>query len=964
MKYYLLITGLMIQMASAETTSLAGNWRFSLDPKAKGQKERWFSSDLKDTIPLPGTTDEAHKSQTKSGGAAEKSIRALTQEADHSTALTSKLTRRFPYEGVAWYQRDIDIPESWKDRRIELELERTKLTSAWIDEIPLGTLDSLTTSHLYPLPLGLPPGKHRLTILVDNRLEKLTRMDMPAFCEAHQVANDTQTNWNGIVGDIRLKATDRIWIENVEVYPDVANKTAKLKISLGNESGLPANGKLSFSCTAPGVNVKEQVEFHGIRDGSTVEATLNLGENAPLWSEVSPALHELTTELSAGTGEKDLNQTRFGLREISTEGTQITVNGQRIMLRGTLNNAVFPLTGYAPMDKASWTKYFTICRDYGLNHVRFHTWCPPRAAFEAADECGIHIQPELANFGGNYGTDYLKRMDSMAEARRILKAYGNSPSFCFLTLGNENLNGREIRAAMVRGLRAEDPRRLFTQASNPDWTICQQNPGDDYWVTMRSKPELEGNVRGSFAHADKPLGHVQSGPANTLHTYEKAISHVTCPLISHEAGNYQVYPTFAEIESYTGILRPLNLEIFRERLSRAGMLDQAGDFFRASGALATINYRAEIETYLRTPKMGGFQLLDLQDYPGQGTALVGILDAFMESKGLITPEQWRMFCNSTVVLGIFPKYTWEAGETFTAKVAVANYGPADLPSSSLTYAIKDESGHVWSEGKLPIALPHGQLSVSPKEISLAFPQEIKKAQKLSLEIGLEGTEFRNQYPLWVYPQAAPARDSSPVKITHQWKETLEELEKGSRVVFIPRKRDFPAKRIDGFFTSDFWCYAMFKQWTGTPEKPHAPGTLGLLIQDKHPALEGFPTDFHSDYQWFDIVMNGCNVILDGLPKGFRPIVQSIDNVDRNHRLGLIFEARVGPGKLLACMSDLASMENKPEARQLLNSLVDYASSEKFSPSTSLDIKMAGKLFASEEKANPDHPDSGKTAASQ
>ncbi len=949
MKYYLLITGLMIQIASAETTSLAGDWRFALDPDGKGQEEKWFSSDLKEMIPLPGTTDAAQKSAKNSGGEAKKSIQALTLEADQPGKLTSKLARLFPYEGVAWYQRDIDIPESWKGKRIELELERTKLTSAWIDDVPLGTLDSLTTSHVYPLPLDLSPGKHRLTILVDNRLEKLTRIDLPAFCEAHQVADDTQTNWNGIVGEIQLKATDRIWIANVAVYPDAAKKTAKLKVWLGNESGQLANGTLNFACTAPGINVKEQVAFRDVRDGGTVEATIHLGENAPLWSEFTPALHELTTELSAATGEKDLDQTRFGLREVSTEGTQFTINGKRTLLRGKCDNAAFPETVHAPMDKASWAKYFATCRDYGLNHVRFHTWCPPRAAFDAADESGIILQPELASFGSNYGTDYLKRMDSMAEARRIFQAYGNSPSFALFSLGNENLKGRDIRAAMVRDLRESDSRFLLTQASNPDWGICQQNLGDDFWITMRSKPGIEGNVRGSFAHADKPLGHVQTGPADTLHNYEKALAHVTIPLIGHEAGQYQVYPRFEEIGKYTGVLRPLNLEIFRERLSRAGMLDQADDFFRASGALATINYRAEIETYLRTPKIGGFQLLDLQDYPGQGTALVGILDAFMESKGLITPEQWRMFCNSTVVLGIFPKYTWEAGETFTAQVAVANYGPDDQSSSSLSYVIKDESGHVWSEGKLPIALPQGQLSFSPKEIAMTFPQEIKAARKLSLEIGLEGTEFKNQYSLWVYPKTTEpsAGDSSPVKITHQWKETLAELEKGSRVVFIPRKSDFPKKRIDGFFTSDFWCYAMFKQWTGTPEKPHAPGTLGLLIQDKHPALEGFPTDFHSDYQWFDIVMNGCNVILDSLPKGYRPIVQSIDNVDRNHKLGLIFEARVGTGKLLACMSDLSSLEGKPEARQLQKSLIDYAASEKFAPSAALDLKTAKKLFASE-----------------
>ena len=104
------------------------------------------------------------------------------------------------------------------------------------------------------------------------------------------------------------------------------------------------------------------------------------------------------------------------------------------------------------------------------------------------------------------------------------------------------------------------------------------------------------------------------------------------------------------------------------------MLDQAHDFFKASGALAVVCYREDIEAALRTPEFGGFQLLDIQDFPGQGTALVGILNVFMENKGMIEPEQWRGFCSETVPLFRMEKYVWTNDETLTGKVQIAHYG--------------------------------------------------------------------------------------------------------------------------------------------------------------------------------------------------------------------------------------------------------------------------------------------------
>ena len=922
-------------VVASETVSLAGTWRFALDPKDLGDKERWFSRGLTDTIRLPGTTDEAKKGEGVLSGQAVESIHPQMLDADRSARFTSHLSRRFPYAGSAWYQRDIDIPETWQGRRIVLRLERTKLSAVWVDDVCLGQRDSLITGHVYGLPDTLSAGRHRLTVRIDSRLEKT-----PA--RGHQVSDDTQTNWNGLLGELCLEMTGRNWIDDVAVYPDAAGHAARVRVTLGNETGRPVKGRLTLVCEAAGVNVQREITFSDARDGHVVEVRLELGHDAPLWDEFQPALHRLAATLTSDGGGGDRRETRFGLRDLSTRGTQFTLNGRAVFLRGKHDACVFPLTGYAPMDKAAWLGYFKTCRDYGLNHVRFHTWCPPRAAFDAADETGFLLQPELGNFGGDFGADTVKRGYSMAEARRIQRSFGNSPSFAMFALGNENFGGRETRADMIRELRELDPRHLYTQASNPDFSTCAQNSGDDYWTTFRSRPGLEGNIRGSYSHADLPLGHVQRGPANTLFDYADALRPVTCPLVSHEVGQYQVFPDFREIDQYTGVLRALNFEIFRDRLAAAGMAEQAHDFFRASGALAVINYREEIEAALRTPGMGGFQLLDLQDFPGQGTALVGILNAFMASKGLVSPEAWRGFCDATVVLAKFPKYTWRAGETFTAEAVVANYGPAGLPATAIAYALTDAQGKEWGRGSVPVRAAQGLVTAAGKPVSCVFPSELRCAEKLALTVSIAGSAVQNRYPLWVYP-AAVATNAVPsgVTVVHRFDAAAQEvLARGGRVVYIPEKAAFPTNSIEGFFASDFWCYPMFRHIAVSNKKPPAPGTLGLLIQERHLALAGFPTAFHSDYQWFDIVMNSCGVILDRWPKGFAPIVQVIDNVDRNHRLGLIFEARVGAGRLLACSADLSALQDKPEAACLLASLLRYAGSDAFEPT----VQVAPELI--------------------
>jgi hypothetical protein len=256
---------------------------------------------------------------------------------------------------------------------------------------------------------------------------------------------------------------------------------------------------------------------------------------------------------------------------------------------------------------------------------------------------------------------------------------------------------------------------------------------------------------------------------------------------------------------------------------------------------------------------------------------------------------------------------------------------------------------VWNSGSVPLSAVQGTVTASNQRVTFEFPREMKRAEKLTFTVKVAGTTIQNQYPLWAYPDTAgkPSESTADVTVTRKPSEALAALGKGERVVYIPEKAAFPHNSIEGFFASDFWCYPMFKSVALSLKKPPAPGTLGLLIQKDHLALAGFPTAYHSDYQWFDIVMNSCGVILDKAPKGFKPIVQVIDNFDRNHKLGLVFEAKVGPGRLLVCTADLKALQEKPEAACLLDSLVRYAGSDAFAPQTAVSPEELGKLLSVE-----------------
>jgi GH18 family chitinase len=933
-----LLDALDAALRGEDVLPLSGVWRFEIDPSDEGLVASWEKRSLSQRIRLPGALqaqgygDDVTVETPWTGEIVDRSFftspRYEPYRRPGQVRVPFWLQPDKHYVGPAWYERDVVVPPEWKGRRVVLHLERPHWqTLVFLDGRPIGSNDSLSTPHEYDLGT-VEPGTHRLTIRVDNR------MVVDVGTNSHSVTDHTQGNWNGIVGRIELRPTAPVWIGDLQVHPRVASRSALVRGRIGNATGRAGRGTLRLEVAAPGgpaVDPKTtEVAWDAV--GGVFEIELPLGASAPLWDEFSPVLHRLTATLEAA-GSRDVRSAAFGLREIGTRGTQFVVNGRKVVFRGTLECAIFPKTGHPPTDVASWRRIVRIAKAHGLNMIRFHSWCPPEAAFRAADEEGFYYQVEAGSWAN--GTtrlgvglpidEWLER-----ETGRILEAYGNHPSFVLFPYGNEPAGrAAEFLAGWVERGKARDPRRLYT--SGAGWP---QIPENQFHVTADPRIQAWGAGLASRVNAKPP---------ETRTDYRDYVRARPVPVVSHEIGQWCVYPSLAERSKYTGYLKARNFDIFADTLAASGMADQADAFVQASGKLQALLYKEDIESALRTPGMGGFQLLDLHDFPGQGTALVGVLDAFWDSKGYVSADAFRRSAGQTVPLARLDRRVFTTADTLEADVEVAHFGPQPLVGARPSWRLVGEDGRTVARGALPrrdVPIDNG-VALGRVSVRLA---KVAAPRRYRLVVGLDGTPFENDWDVWVYPPRVDTAVPSGVSVARSLDAAAETLlRSGGRVVLLvppDRVRGDAQGRVELGFSSIFWNTA----WT----RRQAPHTLGVLLDPKHPALASFPTEGHSNWQWWYLVSRAGAMILDGLPRELRPTVQVIDDWFTNRRLGLVFEARVGKGRLLVTSIDLdRGLETNPVARQMRHSLLRYAGSDRFAPAVDVPADAVRALTAAE-----------------
>jgi len=909
------------QLKRSENINLAGNWGFQIDSLDKGIEEQLLNQKFNDEITLPGSMAEYNKGNdvkvdTKWTGAIwnDKWFKDPTYAEyrdPKNVKISFWLQPKKHYVGVAWYQKTINIPKGWENNVAELFIERGHWeTTLWVDNIKIGISNALAVPQIFNISKKiLSPGKHTITLRIDNRINEI---DLGA--DAHSYSDNTQTNWNGVVGKFNLTRKQEVFISDVQVFPDIFKNKITAKITVINTASKIINSSILLSATTQKGIIAFPPLFKKISlkpDTNFITLSCYMVKKPLLWDEFNPNLYNLSANLTGK--QKDKKIVTFGMRSFKANGKQFTVNGKPIFLRGTLECAIFPKTGYPPTDEAAWLRIYKICKAHGLNHIRFHSWCPPEAAFSAADKMGFYLSVEASSWA--IFSDG-KPVDKFIydEANRIIENYGNHPSFCMMAYGNEprGKNHVPFLTDFVKYFKAKDNRRLYTTAAG--WP---QVPENDFNITPEPRiQQWEAGIK-SLINAQPPTSNYDWTTVNMKWSQ---------PTIAHEIGQWCVYPNFNEMPKYNGVLKSTAFEIFKDRITQNNMLNLADSFVLASGKLQILCYKAEIEAALRTPNYGGFQLLDLHDFPGQGTALVGILDPFWNSKKYISANEFRQFCDTTVLLARLPKMIFTNNQYLTAEVEIAHFGQKSLLNVTTQWILTNASGKILFEGKLKKANINSGCNTRVGEIN-QYLGAIKNAAMLKLTLKINNVI--NSWDIFVYPKNNPTLTDSSIFTTQMLDEKASEILKSGGKVLLTLKKGSVKKGYGGEveigFSSIFWNTT----WTSG----QAPHTLGILCNPQHPALAEFPTQYHSNWQWWDAMSHSNAINLQKISPTLTPIVRVIDDWVTAKPLGLIFECKVGKGSLLVSGIDLISdQQNRFEASQLLYSLKKYMAGNSFNPS--------------------------------
>lgn len=966
--YFLLIPLLLfanILPSAAQTIDLSGQWQFRIDRDGKGESEAWYAATtpFDDTILLPASMPQRLKGDdisvnTRWVGSLYDSSYFFNpymkryRNPGKDMKLQFFLTPDKHYVGKAWYKKTITLPDSADLPMYALYLERPHITTqVWVNGEKVDRMQkSLSVPHVFYLYGMLNPGENTIAICVDNDPETVK-----VGQDSHSITDQTQGDWNGIVGKMELRPFNAL--DYVAVYPDIDNRRANVHVEmLDCKPGKKAT--LTLKATAFNTDKTHAVSSKPVQiilsDDKVVssDVTLDMGDGMLLWDEFHPQLYRLEACLTTADGRTYSKETVFGMRKIEIRDKMFYVNGRQIQLRGTVENCNFPNTGYPPMDVDSWLRVFNRCKAYGLNHVRFHSYCPPEAAFLAADMVGIYIQPEgpsWPNHGVKLGRGEPIDTYLMDESLAIVDEYGNHPSFTFFAFGNEPAgNWVKWSTDHVAQMKQHDPRHLYCGFSVGGGWAWQ--PGSEYAVKAGARGLNEWSKRApeSIVNFEKNI--------TTYNGKDMPNTPITMPFVSHETGQWCAFPNFDEIPKYTGVNKAKNFEIFRDLLRDNGMGSRAHDFMMASGKLQAICYKAEIERTMRTPRYAGFQLLALNDYSGQGTALVGLTDVFFDDKGYMTSEEFREFCSPIVPLAKMPKFTYKSDETFVADVELNQFSDAAMKNVnihwSLTPAPKTQGGIMLLNQPAPLAegdfdardfpvggnIPIGRISVPLSEV--------EEASRYTLSVSIPGTEVRNHWDIWVYPTQLTTKVKYEKKswipkgiyVTDSLDaKAIKTLNKGGKVLICAGGKVTYGKEVVQQFTPVFWNTSWFKM-----RPPH---TTGILVDNAHPIFDLFPTDYHSDLQWWELVNRAQVMQFTDFPTDFQPLVQSIDTWFVSRKIGMLFEAKVGKGKLVMTTMDITNnLDKRIVARQMRESILSYMQSDKFAPAWDININNVSDLF--------------------
>lgn len=928
----LIATLMMCFAIDAQIIDLSGKWKFAMGDKPE----------YNDNITLPGSMLTNNKGNEVSVNT--QWVSSLYDSSFYFNPYMEKYRvagkMKFPffltpskhYVGTAWYEKTVNVPKEWKKSRILLYLERPHIeTTVFVNGHEAGRDSSLSVAHEFDVTPYIIYGKpNTIAIKIYNGIENVC-----VGQDSHSVTDQTQGNWNGIIGRMQLQAVPKCYINSLQVYPDARNKQIHVDLKVADD-GKTHKVVLEHHLLSGGSKNTTAISFKG----GSHSVTIPMGDDVQLWDEFTPNLYELAATMNGHTVT-----TTFGMRDFTIEGRQFYINNRKTWIRGTVGNCCFPLTGYPPTDETSWIRIFTKCKEYGLNMMRFHSYCPPEAAFAAADKVGFYLQPEgpsWPNHGVKLGVGMSIDHYLLNETKRMVEKYGNHPSFCMLAAGNEPAGNwvKWVGDFTDYWHATGDNRRVYCGASvGGGWAF---DPKSDYHV--------KGGARGLTWDKGAPQS-TDNFDAQVVSFLQKGRKPVTFdinePYLSHEQGQWCAFPDLKETSLYTGAYKAGNFEIFADMLKDNGMASQADKFLMASGKLQTLAYKYEMERNLRTKDYAGFQLLGLNDYSGQGTALVGVLNVFWKEKGYCTANDWSDFCSPIVPLAKFPKFAYTNAETLSVDVELYNAYKEALTNATTHYTICDNNGNTLTNG----TLKGGDIDVG-KNIELGNVQlplnSIESPSRLTLTVSIKADNTsetaKNHWDFWVYPDKPQMPSTEGIYITDTLDtKAISTLKAGGKVLITAAGKVRYGSDVKQTYLPVFWNTSWFKM-----RPPH---TTGTYIDTTHPLFKRFPTDNWGNLNWWELLNRAQVMNLSKLPHSYQPAIQPIDTWHVSRKLGMMIEANVLGGKLLMTTMDITSnLDNRIVARQMRKAIIEYMQSGDFAPAIQLEPQTITDFFEKEAPA--------------
>lgn len=913
------------------------------------------------TMKIPGTLDENGIGYKDTGsnqwhpdaelGNAEEGFKA-------DAPIATRFTRKVTFEGEAKIYKKVTYTPT-PGKRVFIEVERARCLKLLVDGIEVADFipPSISTPHIFEVT-GMLNGDNEITILSDNSYPGLPHDDIVYSSAA---TDETQTNWNGLLGRVRIYEEEPVFMEHVSVFPQGNEAEVLVVVQATDEFEgvitLTSDCFVADKCVTQVSGIKGRNEYR-IKD-------VALKEDVRRWDEYEGELYELEAVLAVETAVvnqletktdckelskyHDKNESKktitFGIRDFGDDGTgRLALNGRRIFIRSEANCAVFPEKGYSPVTVNEWMDILQMYKSYGVNMMRFHSHCPSEAAFIAADRIGMLMQPELSFWNpknaleSEEGYAYYKQ-----ELAQILVMLSNHPSFVMLTLGNElhcGDLGMQRMKELVSLAQQTDTTRLYANGSNAFYGEKGCDEQSDFYTSQKFYKE---DIRGTFAafSEDGIEGYINREYPSACHNYDASMKSLResfkKPVFTFEVGQFEVLPDFDELEDFKGVTLPVNYELVKKKVEEKGLLPMWKRYVEATGELSRIGYREEVEAVLRTKELSGISLLGIQDFPGQGTALVGMLNAHLQPKpfDFAKPERFQSFFREQLPLVLLPKYTWLNTETMTAEIVIANYGKEDVIGCWKVTLINKEQQHSSINKACCMLKSDESVCAKVGEVTSVGKIEIpldRYDEPVSLELEVTFGDMINTYPIWVYPQYEFACSKTVYEARRLDEKALSILASGGKVFLAPdaTKAAMPHS-IQTQFTTDFWSVGTF---------PAQEGGMGQLIDVAHPIFTKFPTEFHTNWQWWPMAVSRAMI----LPRQMKAIVTELDSYAYLRPMAQLLEVKIGEGKLMLSTMGLHQCQQYPEARALLNAIYEYMDSDAFMPKQEMTVEELKALF--------------------